>query len=341
MWKSITGSILYYFESCRRKFAVLIPSDLTLLSLNFMCQTPDLRVLKDHETVWTADSTKRRYGQLLEINLSFRENRQQNSPVSFSLRSDLANKVGPKQEATSARVAAVGGAGRRWRRLGAQRIIKKNNTKKPPAKNKHNKKSSFYILQSGLVVYFIYFVTMLKLCLHRAVQKLPSGLRVTAPRLPGTPCCLMGTHGRNEPREPLNSPKRAKEFIYRLQPNERTCLLKELQSFESIAIAQGEKQHSSKVDSFCKTEAEVTGLSAPIFFTLLTLADIGLPYILIWLCLVKSLSKGNWGQQFTGFHSSLTSWQWFTVGFLLSSQWVESFFGPQSHLIGHTLIKWW
>ncbi|KAM7373683.1 hypothetical protein PAMP_008517 [Pampus punctatissimus] len=48
----------------------------------------------------------------------------------------------------------------------------------------------------------------------------------------------MGTHGRNEPREPLNSPKRAKEFIYRLQPAERTCLLRELQSFESIAIAQ-------------------------------------------------------------------------------------------------------
>ncbi|KAF0024152.1 hypothetical protein F2P81_022954 [Scophthalmus maximus] len=48
----------------------------------------------------------------------------------------------------------------------------------------------------------------------------------------------MGTHGRNEPKEPLNSPKRAKEFIYRLQPNERTCLLRELQSFESIAIAQ-------------------------------------------------------------------------------------------------------
>ncbi|GAA6229915.1 transmembrane protein 65 [Lates japonicus] len=96
---------------------------------------------------------------------------------------------------------------------------------------------------------------MLKLCLQRALrpaaQKLPSGLKLApppaaavlvAPRLPGigrhTPSCWMGTHGRNEPREPLNSPKRAKEFIYRLQPKERTCLLKELQSFESIAIAQ-------------------------------------------------------------------------------------------------------
>ncbi|XP_029587699.1 transmembrane protein 65 isoform X2 [Salmo trutta] len=54
----------------------------------------------------------------------------------------------------------------------------------------------------------------------------------------------MGTLGRNEPREPLNSPKRAKEFIYSLHPKERTCLLKELQSFESIAIAQ-ETQEAS------------------------------------------------------------------------------------------------
>uniref|UniRef100_A0A3P9QAV5 Transmembrane protein 65 n=1 Tax=Poecilia reticulata TaxID=8081 RepID=A0A3P9QAV5_POERE len=65
---------------------------------------------------------------------------------------------------------------------------------------------------------------------------------VVALRLPGTtrhsPCCWMGTHGRNEPRETLNSPKRAKEFIYRLHPNERTCLLQELQIFESKAIAQ-------------------------------------------------------------------------------------------------------
>lgn len=92
---------------------------------------------------------------------------------------------------------------------------------------------------------------MLKLCLQRAlvpaVQRVPFGpgpAAVRAARLPGigrhTPSCSLGTHGRNEPREPLNSPKRAKEFIYRLQAKERSCLLKELQSFESIAIAQGE-----------------------------------------------------------------------------------------------------
>nr|XP_019964708.1 PREDICTED: transmembrane protein 65 isoform X2 [Paralichthys olivaceus] len=66
--------------------------------------------------------------------------------------------------------------------------------------------------------------------------------RVLLPPPPGigrhAPGRRMGTHGRSEPGEPLNSPKRAKEFIYRLQPPERTCLLRELQSFESMAIAQ-------------------------------------------------------------------------------------------------------
>ncbi|XP_020507327.2 transmembrane protein 65 [Labrus bergylta] len=88
---------------------------------------------------------------------------------------------------------------------------------------------------------------MLTLTLRRALRamgpKLPPGLKPSAAgRLPWTgrftPSCSLGTHGRNEPKEPLNSPKRAKEFIYRLQPKERTCLLHELQSFESIAIAQ-------------------------------------------------------------------------------------------------------
>lgn len=94
---------------------------------------------------------------------------------------------------------------------------------------------------------------MLKLCLQKAFplvsHKLPTGLRqAVPPRLPGTgthtPSCWMGTHGRNEPREPLNSPKIAKDFIYHLHPTERTCLLKELQSFESIAIVQENQEPS-------------------------------------------------------------------------------------------------
>ncbi|XP_020490229.1 transmembrane protein 65 [Labrus bergylta] len=50
--------------------------------------------------------------------------------------------------------------------------------------------------------------------------------------------CHLGTHP--EPVEPLNSPRGAKEFIYSLHPTERTCLLRELHRFESIAIAQGQ-----------------------------------------------------------------------------------------------------
>ncbi|XP_004077803.1 transmembrane protein 65 [Oryzias latipes] len=49
----------------------------------------------------------------------------------------------------------------------------------------------------------------------------------------------LGTHSQ-ESVEPLNSPRGAKEFIYSLHPSERTCLLRELHRFESIAIAQGQ-----------------------------------------------------------------------------------------------------
>uniref|UniRef100_A0A3P8YPU7 Uncharacterized protein n=1 Tax=Esox lucius TaxID=8010 RepID=A0A3P8YPU7_ESOLU len=67
--------------------------------------------------------------------------------------------------------------------------------------------------------------------------------------------CLLGTHVRNEPREPLNSPQRAKEFIYSLHAKERTCLLRELQSFESMAIAQDGPLQLS-------TEGETNNLSS-------------------------------------------------------------------------------
>lgn len=52
--------------------------------------------------------------------------------------------------------------------------------------------------------------------------------------------CYLGTHPLKEPVEPLNSPSGAKDFIYSLHPSERSCLLRELHKFESIAIAQGQ-----------------------------------------------------------------------------------------------------
>lgn len=91
---------------------------------------------------------------------------------------------------------------------------------------------------------------MFRLSLRRLFQKFPPGPKRPEAAAAGlkslrgsgllTPGRCMGTHGRKEAKEPLNSPKRAKEFIYRLQPNERSCLLQELQNFESMARAQGE-----------------------------------------------------------------------------------------------------
>lgn len=79
--------------------------------------------------------------------------------------------------------------------------------------------------------------------LHRAVTR-----GQAAQWKPGTVHLLagrsMGTHGGKEPKERLNSPKRAKEFVYRLHPAERACLLGQLQEFESTAAAQ-EKQEQT------------------------------------------------------------------------------------------------
>ncbi|XP_073086195.1 transmembrane protein 65 isoform X3 [Manis javanica] len=61
------------------------------------------------------------------------------------------------------------------------------------------------------------------------------GLLVLA--APGGPRGL-GTHPKKEPMEALNTAQGARDFIYSLHSTERSCLLKELHRFESIAIAQ-------------------------------------------------------------------------------------------------------
>ncbi|XP_040210870.1 transmembrane protein 65 isoform X1 [Rana temporaria] len=64
-------------------------------------------------------------------------------------------------------------------------------------------------------------------------------------RCPGTAvlqgCRLLGTHPRKDPMESLNTAQGAKDFIYSLHASERTCLLRELHRFESIAIAQASR----------------------------------------------------------------------------------------------------
>lgn len=86
---------------------------------------------------------------------------------------------------------------------------------------------------------------MMKLCLQKALPstvllraKVASEFGKTSFLASHTQRCCLGTHKRKEKLEPLTSAKGAKDFIYSLHPQERTCLLKELQNFESIAIAQ-------------------------------------------------------------------------------------------------------
>lgn len=97
---------------------------------------------------------------------------------------------------------------------------------------------------------------MLRLCLPRALRPCVLGqLGARGPTSPSHPAllsrmqrCSLGTHKHKERLELLNSPKGAKDFIYSLHPTERSCLLKELQSFESMAIAQGNNTTSSEAE---------------------------------------------------------------------------------------------
>ncbi|XP_062384911.1 transmembrane protein 65 isoform X1 [Sardina pilchardus] len=93
---------------------------------------------------------------------------------------------------------------------------------------------------------------MMKLCLQRTLPSTALLSRAKVASEFGKPFflashaqrCFLGTHSRKEKLEPLTSPKGAKDFIYSLHPQERTCLLKELQNFESIAIAQASSSAS-------------------------------------------------------------------------------------------------
>ncbi|XP_058033299.1 transmembrane protein 65 isoform X1 [Ahaetulla prasina] len=64
--------------------------------------------------------------------------------------------------------------------------------------------------------------------------------------LPAAASCLgsprpLGTHPKKEPMEALNTAQGARDFIYSLHSTERSCLLRELHRFESIAIAQASR----------------------------------------------------------------------------------------------------
>ncbi|XP_036597587.1 transmembrane protein 65 isoform X1 [Trichosurus vulpecula] len=67
----------------------------------------------------------------------------------------------------------------------------------------------------------------------------------------------LGTHPKREPIEALNTAQGARDFIYSLHSTERSCLLKELHRFESIAIAQGLQEHigMTVLQGYCKEDS--------------------------------------------------------------------------------------
>ncbi|XP_072459241.1 transmembrane protein 65 isoform X2 [Notamacropus eugenii] len=77
----------------------------------------------------------------------------------------------------------------------------------------------------------------------------------------------LGTHPKREPIEALNTAQGARDFIYSLHSTERSCLLKELHRFESIAIAQGLQDNAGMIvlQRYCKEDScsDTEKLEAP------------------------------------------------------------------------------
>ncbi|XP_024201038.1 transmembrane protein 65 isoform X1 [Pan troglodytes] len=92
------------------------------------------------------------------------------------------------------------------------------------------------------------------------------GLLALAPPgcLPGGPRRL-GTHPKKEPMEALNTAQGARDFIYSLHSTERSCLLKELHRFESIAIAQACRYPKPEI-AIVKRAKEVSSAETPDSF---------------------------------------------------------------------------
>uniref|UniRef100_A0A803JH63 Transmembrane protein 65 n=3 Tax=Xenopus tropicalis TaxID=8364 RepID=A0A803JH63_XENTR len=74
-------------------------------------------------------------------------------------------------------------------------------------------------------------------------------------------CRLLGTHPRKEPIESLNTAQGAKDFIYSLHATERSCLLRELHKFESIAIAQASRYPKTHLYEKSRTHELPSGTS--------------------------------------------------------------------------------
>ncbi|XP_036738800.2 transmembrane protein 65 isoform X2 [Manis pentadactyla] len=100
-----------------------------------------------------------------------------------------------------------------------------------------------------------------------------------APRPPSWCCCGrgllalaapggprgLGTHPKKEPMEALNTAQGARDFIYSLHSTERSCLLKELHRFESIAIAQACRYPKTEI-AIVKRAKKVSSAETPDSF---------------------------------------------------------------------------
>ncbi|XP_015711765.1 transmembrane protein 65 isoform X3 [Coturnix japonica] len=75
-------------------------------------------------------------------------------------------------------------------------------------------------------------------CCRRRLGSLRGGADGLLPARGAQPGRALGTHPKKEPMEALNTAQGARDFIYSLHSTERSCLLRELHRFESIAIAQ-------------------------------------------------------------------------------------------------------
>ncbi|XP_072459240.1 transmembrane protein 65 isoform X1 [Notamacropus eugenii] len=75
----------------------------------------------------------------------------------------------------------------------------------------------------------------------------------------------LGTHPKREPIEALNTAQGARDFIYSLHSTERSCLLKELHRFESIAIAQAHRYPKLEL-ALMKKVKQATSTESPNSF---------------------------------------------------------------------------
>nr|XP_060467279.1 transmembrane protein 65 isoform X3 [Panthera onca] len=119
---------------------------------------------------------------------------------------------------------------------------------------------------------------LLPLLRSRTASSLRPG-PAAAPRQPSWCCCGrgllalsapggsrgLGTHPKKEPMEALNTAQGARDFIYSLHSTERSCLLKELHRFESIAIAQAYRYPKPEI-AIVKRAKKVSSAETPDSF---------------------------------------------------------------------------